>query len=89
MFTKDFAHKRLPLTIFLLAFFLFMMSLLGNNTGIDTEDVARKTGQRMKQRIEILDRYIQEAGDTQKCDLLEMNLPEDMVIYRYVNDSLQ
>lgn len=75
--------------IFLIAFFLFMLSLLGNNSGIDTESVAKKTEYRLKQRIEILDRHIHEATDIDRCDLLEMNLPEDMVLYRYVNDSLQ
>ena len=74
--------------IFLIAFFLFMLSLLGNNSGIDTESVAKKTEYRLKQRIEILDRHIHEATDIDRCDLLEMNLPEDMVLYRYVNDSL-
>ena len=87
--TKDFTHKKLPLLIFLVAFFLFILSLLGNNTGHDTDMVARKTAHRLKQRIEILDSHILLAKDTEKCDLLEMNLPEDMVIYRYVNDSLQ
>ena len=89
MFTKDFIHKKLPLFIFLLAFFLFILSLVSNNIGGDTEAIARKTGQRLQKRLEILDRYVVEALDTEKCDLLEMNLPEDMVIYRYVNDSLQ
>ena len=89
MFSKDFLHKKLPLAIFLLAFFLFILSLVSNNIGSDTEAVADKAGYRLEQRLKILDGHIAEAMDTDKCDLLEMKLPEDMVIYRYVNDSLQ
>lgn len=89
MLTKDFTHKKLPLFIFLLALFMFILSLVSNNIGSDTDAIARKTEHRLSERLEILDRYALEALDTEKCDLLEMNLPDDMVIYRYVNDSLQ
>ena len=89
MFTKEFTYKKLPLLIFLLAFFMFILSLVSNNIGNDTDMVAQKAGKRITHRLEILDRYILDALDTEKCDLLEMSLPDDMVIYRYVNDSLQ
>ena len=89
MLKKDFTHKRLPLLIFLLAFFMFIMSLVSNNIGRDTDSVAIKAGHRLEQRLKILDSYIEQASDTEKCDLLEMKLPDDMVIYRYVNDTLQ
>lgn len=89
MFSKDFLHNKLPLAIFLLAFILFVMSLVSNNIGSDTDAVARKAGYRLEQRLQMLDSYITEALDSEKCDLLEMNLPDDMVIYRYMNDSLQ
>ena len=89
MFTKDFIHKKLPLLIFLLAFFMFILSLVSNNIGKETDLVAKKAGHRLQKRLEILDNYIVQAADWEKCDLLEMNLPDDMVIYRYVNDTLQ
>lgn len=89
MFTKDFIHKKLPLLIFLLAFFMFILSLVSNNIGKETDLVAKKAGHRLHKRLEILDNYIVQAADWEKCDLLEMNLPDDMVIYRYVNDTLQ
>ena len=89
MFSKDFLHKKLPLMIFLLALLLFVLSLVSNNMGSNTDTVANKASHRLKQRIEVLDRYIIDALDTEKCDLLEMKIPDDMVIYRYVNDSLQ
>jgi len=89
MITKDFTHKKLPLLIFLLAVFMFIMSMVSNNVGRDTDIAARKAGDRLEQRIKVLDKYIAQASDTEKCDLLEMKLPDDMVIYRYVNDTLQ
>ncbi len=89
MLTKDFTHKKLPLLIFLLAFFLFILSLVSNNIGRDTDSVAIKAGHRLEKRLKILDAHIAQARDIEKCDLLEMKLPEDMVIYRYVNDTLQ
>ena len=42
MLKKDFTHKKLPLLIFLLAFFMFIMSLVSNNIGRDTDSVAKK-----------------------------------------------
>ena len=89
MLTKDFTHKKLPLLIFLLAFFMFILSLVSNNIGRDTDSVAIKAGHRLEKRLKILDAHIAQARDIEKCDLLEMKLPEDMVIYRYVNDTLQ
>lgn len=89
MFTKDFIHKKLPLLIFLLAFLMFILSLVSNNIGRETDLLAKKVSHRLQERLEILDSYVIQAADWEKCDLLEMNLPDDMVIYRYVNDTLQ
>ena len=89
MLKKDFTHKRLPLLIFLLAFFMFILSLVSNNIGRDTDSVAIKAGHRLEKRLKVLDAHIAQATDVEKCDLLEMKLPDDMVIYRYVNDTLQ
>ena len=70
MITKDFTHKKLPLLIFLLAVFMFIMSMVSNNVGRDTDIAARKAGDRLEQRIKVLDKYIAQASDTEKCDLL-------------------
>ena len=74
MLSKDFLHKKLPLMIFLLALLLFVLSLVSNNMGSNTDAVANKASHRLKQRIEVLDRYIIDALDTEKCDLLEMKI---------------
>ena len=90
MDTKEWLHKRLPLTALVLALTLFVLSMSGNNPGGDTEEIAYKSARRIEDRVEILDSYISKALDTdRKEQILLEGLPEDMVIYRYVNDSLQ
>jgi signal transduction histidine kinase len=64
--------------------------LAGNDAGSNTDKVAVETAARIEKRLTILDGYIQEALDTDKKELiLPEGLPDDMVIYRYINDSLQ
>ena len=90
MNTKEWLHKRVPLTILILALLLFVLSLAGNDAGSNTDKVAVETAARIEKRLTILDGYIQEALDTDKKELiLPEGLPDDMVIYRYINDSLQ
>ena len=90
MNTKEWLHKKLPLTALILALTFFVLSMTGNNSGDDTEDVAAKAARRLKDRIEILDSHIRTALDAEKDKIALLDgIPEDMVIYRYVNDSLQ
>ena len=90
MNTKEWLHKRLPLTALILSLLLFVLSMASNNAGSDTEKVARNTAEKIEDRLEILERYIEEALETDRKELiLPEGLPEDMVIYRYINDSLQ
>lgn len=90
MNTKEWLHKRLPLTALILALVFFVLSMAGNNAGSDTDKVARDMAERIEDRLEILDRYVHTALETDRKELiLPEGLPEDMVIYRYINDSLQ
>lgn len=90
MNTKEWLHKRLPLTALILSLLLFVLSMASNNAGSNTEKVARNTAEKIEDRLEILDRYTKEALETDRKELiLPEGLPEDMVIYRYLNDSLQ
>ena len=89
MNTKDWLHKKLPLLALLLALLLFVLSMASNDVG-DTDKTARDTAERIEKRLAILDSYIEKAQATDKEELiLQEGLPEDMVIYRYVNDTLQ
>ena len=90
MNTKEWLHKRLPFTALILAFVLFVLSLASNNAGSNTDKVASETAARIEKRLVDLDRNIEAALETDRKELiLPDGLPEDMVIYRYINDSLQ
>ena len=90
MNTREWLHKRLPLTALVLALILFVLSMASNNAGSDTDKVARDTAARIEKRLVILDSYIQQALETDRTELiLSEGMPDDMVIYRYINDSLQ
>ena len=90
MRTKKWLHKRLPLLALLLALLLFVLSMASNDAGSDTDKTADNAAERIERRLEILDGYIIMAQETDRSELiLPEGLPEDMVIYRYINDSLQ
>ncbi len=81
--------KRLPLICFAISLLMFVLSMAGSSDVSDIGKVADATGQRLVQRMELMDGYISkvlEAGTDQWPDI--GNVPEDIVIYRYVNDSL-
>ena len=88
MFTRELTYRKIPLLLFILAVVLFIMSASGNNTGDDTDDVARKTEKLIENRISELDHHVDNVIGSLPEDMLKVELSEDMVIYRYVNDSL-
>ena len=90
MKTKEWLHKKLPLIALILALTFFVLSMTGNNSGDDTDEVASKAARRLEDRIEILDGHIRTIMDADKHEMVLLDdIPEDMVVYRYVNDSLQ
>ena len=90
MNTKEWLHKRLPFTALILALILFVLSLANNNAVSNTDKVAVETASRIEKRLTALEGHIRTALDTDRKELiLPEGMPEDMVIYRYINDSLQ
>ena len=87
--TREFISKKLPLIGLVLALSLFLASMSGHDVSGDTAGIAEKTSERLSKRLDILDMYV---GKTLEKDILMTNaplkIPEDMVIYHYVNDSL-
>ncbi len=78
------------MTALVLALVLFVLSMAGSDPGSDTSRDAKEVAAHIEDRLEILDRYIAQIEGTDEEDLkLLHDLPEDMVIYRYVNDSLR
>lgn len=87
---KESISLKAPLVTLALAVILFILSTFGTHPIEGIEDTARKLESRIEKRTELLDDFIAQAmqTDVDKLILLE-DLPKDMVIYRYVNDSLQ
>lgn len=74
----------------ILALMLFMLSLLINSSSSDTDHMAEKVGRRLERRMELLDKYIDKALYSDHTAWMDLkDLPEDMVVYRYVYDTLQ
>ena len=83
-----FIKKRLPLLILFIAFVLFILSLAGSGSDNDMDRIAEKTAARLEKRLAKLETYVRKAMDGHEDGCLE-GLPEDMVIYKYENDSLK
>ena len=69
---------------------LAVLSSLGSYPARRSEVAARRIERRVNRRMAKLDAYVAKALEVPKDEWLELEgIPEDMVIYRYVNDSLQ
>lgn len=85
-----FVHGRLPLIIFIFALGLFLLSMAGNSSEGNAERIAKSSKARIQSRIELLDTYVDKVCKTSLDSHHRIeDLPEDMVIYKYVNDSLK
>ena len=72
------------------ALVLIVASLLTTQSHPDTAAAARNLGAKVEQRMALLDGYIREALDADPAAWLRLEgLPEDMVVYRYHEDTLK
>lgn len=80
---------------FRLVFSLGLLIVLGLFLAIEsvpysTDAAALRVGGNVERRVRLIDKYIDRAIETPNDVFLHIeNLPQDIVIYRYVNDSLQ
>ena len=66
------------------------VSLLSGNRHRDVEGAAQELGQKIERRMALLDKYVNQALNTPRQEWMDLkDLPEDMVVYRYVEDTLQ
>ena len=86
---KDFMHKKFPLICLVVSMTIFVISLISSNNIGNLERTVSRTQDRIKKRIEAVDAVIQQ---TITCDPFTITEPQDigkdLVVYRYVNDSL-
>ena len=72
------------------ALVLLAASLLTNQSNPDTASTARELGRRVEKRLAVLDAYATQALEEDTGGWLRLEgLPEDMVVYRYREDTLQ
>ena len=72
------------------ALVLMVASLLSNQSNPDIASAARDLGRRVERRVALLESYASKALETDPEDWLRLeDLPEDMVVYRYGEDTLQ
>lgn len=81
-------HILFPVITALAAVILFALSVIGERTQGSTESIVGKAEKRLEKRIDILEGYVERLLDGQDEAICSEGLPEDMVIYKYVNDSL-
>ena len=79
--------NRLSFVILFLALCLLVLSMTGEKGRFNLEKVTEQTTQRLQKRLSILERHAVYALENASADIEA--IPEDMVIYRYQNDSLQ
>lgn len=87
MSSKDFRKKKLPILVLFLSFCFFMLSMIGNSSENETSHIADKVGKKLQHRLEKLEAYALDALHDHKDGCLD-GIPDDMVVYKYENDSL-
>lgn len=88
---KAFIHDSLCYVLMALAAVFALVSLFVKTYTLDTENIARHVSQRTQIRLNRLDQYARSLLDTPASaeDWVELRgLPDDMVLYRYVSDTL-
>ena len=87
---KFLTHKRFATACLIISVMLFLMSMLEIFSNIYTDNIAERTGKLVESRLEKLDKAIRQLeGTSAEQQSYALDLPEDMVIYKYVNDTLK
>lgn len=82
--------KEISFCCLMVSLILFLLSLSFNTSWSNTEKVAEKLGDRIEERLALLEDFGRKAMKEDHSQWLELKkLPPDMVIYRYVCDTLQ
>ena len=87
-------HRRIwetvSVVLVMAAVVLFAASLFMGIGRANATSASAELGRRVERRIHTLENYIQKALSQDRAEWMQLDgLPEDMVIYRYVSDSLQ
>ena len=89
MIRKWFTHKTITLAVLVLATAMLIISMTGIGRAQDTDIIAEKVAGKVEKRLRTLDRHIEKALQTHPHELMNPDkIPDDMVIYLFVDDSL-
>ena len=81
---------KLALAFAVAAFIVFLASMLGTQSKSRTESAAENLGAKVEKRLNILEGYMQKALEGSPQEWLDLSgIQEDMVVYRYYEDTLQ
>lgn len=87
---KFWTHKGLATGCLVISVVLFLLSMLEIFSNSHTDATAQRTGRAIESRLAKLEEFIRQTESPDAEHTLQLHgLPEDMVIYRYVNDSLK
>lgn len=91
LLSYHFSFRKHGWNIFLaLAVLLFLLSLTFRITSENAEKAAEHFGNRIEKRLKVLEGYAEEALHGKHDEWPDFkDLPQDMVIYRYIYDTLQ
>ena len=84
-------NRRLTVTaiILLAASIVSLLAAFGLRSSTNTDATARRVERTVGRRLAVLESFTQRALDSDPREWMEIGeLPSDMTIYRYVNDSL-
>ena len=78
------------LAVMTVSVLLLLFSILAGQGHMDMESAAKELGKKVELRMDILDVFVSKAASQGVDDWMQLpDLPEDMVVYRYVDDTLQ
>ena len=87
---KKFIRQTVAIALIAAAVVTYVISALVGTGRSDVNTAAEEMSRKVEFRMALLDGYIQQALEGDHSAWLDLRgLPEDMVVYRYVEDSLQ
>ena len=89
-FKRILPKDALAAALLLVSAVLLVFSFPLDSGVVDSEGEARAVSRRLAKRMGVLDGYMRQALTEKEESWLELaRLPEDMVVYKYVGDSLE
>ena len=87
---SGFIRQSIAIVLMAASAIIFAVSLLSGTGTEDPEAAAADFGKRTSARVKLLDKFIDQAINSDTGTWMELKgLPEDIVVYRYVEDTLQ